>query len=141
MPIYDKNGMVIAKSVFKALAKPDIVEIKNRTLDGLYHIQTIGTGGTSVDVTAYIEPQEKILLDTIKRRSAPIMVVFCDESYVGVIDGGLSYDRLSASNALMFAVTFTLLTSQEFAGKPLETNGPGKVLEDTYNTFTSISGN
>lgn len=109
MPIYDADNNLIIKAVFKALSKPDTVEVKNRTLDGNYHIQTTGLGGTTVDVTAYLDPSEKLVLDNIKRRSGIITVVFSGDSYTGVIDGGLSYDRLPASNALMYSVSFTLL--------------------------------
>lgn len=109
MPIYDSNDTMIVKAVFKALSKPDAVEIKNRTLDGNYHIQSVGLGGTIVDVTAYLDPSEKEILDNIKRTSGIIKVVFSGDSFVGVIDGGLSYDRLPASNAIMYSVSFTLL--------------------------------
>jgi len=113
MPIYDKNDNVISNAVQKVLSHPDVVEIKNRTLDGKYHIQTIGTSGTIADVSAYFTPAEKLLFDEIKRRSAPLTVTFDGRYYTGLIDGEPSYDRLPASNAVMFAISFSLLVETE----------------------------
>ena len=44
--IYDKDDVLITNLVDTALSYPDIIEVKNRTLDGKWHIQTIGAGAT-----------------------------------------------------------------------------------------------
>ena len=112
--IYDVDGNVLTKVVQSALSRPDLIEIKNRTLDGKYHVQSIGSGGTVVDVKAYLTMDEKLVFDNKKRNSNYIVVVFDGWSYSGPIDGELSYERIASfGNKPMFAVSFSLLVEFE----------------------------
>jgi len=113
MPIYDKNNNVLTPAVGSAVSRPDVIEIKNRLLDGSYHVQAIGDAGTLLDVVAHLTKAEKLVFDNIKRIMDPIRVTFDGRYYVGVIDGELSYERLINTWDPMFTVTFTLLVDEE----------------------------
>ena len=111
--IYDKNNNVITNLVDTALSHPDIVEVKNRTLDGQWHIQTIGTGATIVNVQAHLKLSEKNTLDSIKRNTDFIKVIFDGKYYIGLIDGKIDYDRRKFTDYPMFSTSFTLLVTEE----------------------------
>jgi len=113
MPIYDKNDNVLTPAVASALSRPDVIEIKNRTLDGKYHVQSIGEAGTLLDVTAHLTMAEKLVFDGIKRTMDLIKVVFDGRYYLGLIDGELSYERLINTWDPMFTVNFTLMVDEE----------------------------
>jgi len=112
-PIYDENSNVISPAVQQALARPDVIEIKNRTLDGKYHLQTIGTGGTIVEVVAHFTKAEKLLFDAVKRNSGLLTVNFDGSYYIGFVDGEPSYERLPNADEAMFTISFTLLVESE----------------------------
>lgn len=113
MPIYDKNDVLLTEIVSSATAKPDVIEIVNRTLDGSYHIQTIGSNGTKVDVIAYMDHANKLLLDAIKSTGNTIKVVFDGRYYVGLIEGELTWNRLANQDAPMFGTQFNLLVTSQ----------------------------
>lgn len=113
MPIYDSNNTIITKAVRSALSRPDVIMIKNRTLDGKYHIQSIGQGGTMVDVEANFTMSEKMVFDNLKRTVSMIKVTFDGRYYTGVIDGEPNYNRIASTSGPMFTVTFTLLVQSE----------------------------
>lgn len=113
MPIYDSNNTIVTKAVRSALSRPDIIMIKNRTLDGQYHIQSIGSGATVVDVEAHFTMAEKIIFDSLKKTVATIKVIFDGRYYTGVIDGDPSYNRVPSDKDVMFTVSFTLLVQSE----------------------------
>lgn len=107
--IYDKNSNLITYLVETALLRLDTIEIKNKTLDGQWHIQTIGTSAMILDVTAHLTLSEKRTLDLIKSSNDQLNVRFDGESFIGIIDGQPSYDRQAFPIGPMFKVTFNLL--------------------------------
>jgi len=113
MPIYNKNNELITEVVSSATSKPDVIEIVNRTLDGSYHIQTIGTAGIKVDVIAYFTSNGKQILDGIKKVSDKIKVVFDGQYYIGLIDGELTWNRIPNQSDTWFGTQFTLLVESE----------------------------
>ena len=113
MPVYDNNNTLITKRVESAISRPDVVEIQNRTLDGQYHIQTIGTGATVLDATAHFTMPQKILLDTLKKTFTPLKVVFDGRYYAGPISGEIKYNRTPSPSGTIFTATFLLLIQTE----------------------------
>ena len=111
--LYDKYNNLITKLVDSAVSTPDVIEIKNRTLDGKYHIQTIGTSATTLQVQVALTKDQKKIVDDIKRTSDLIKVVFDGEYFIGVIDGKLDPERLKFPDGPMFKMSFTLLVSEE----------------------------
>ena len=111
--IYDKNDNLITRLVDNAHSYPDVVEVKNRTLDGQWHIQTIGNGATLLRVEAHLKLNEKSILDTIKRNTDSLKVIFDGKYYVGIIDGKVDYERRKFVEHPMFDASFTLLVQGE----------------------------
>ena len=111
--LYDKNDVLITRLVDNAVASPDVIEIKNRTLDGQWHIQSIGTAATTLTVKTNLKLEEKDTLDTIKRNSDTLKVIFDGKYYVGLIDGKVDYDRRKFAEYPMFGASFTILVREE----------------------------
>ena len=111
--IYDNNNNLITPLVDNALSYPDVIEVKNRTLDGQWHIQTIGTGATLLNVQASLKLNEKNILDAIKRNTDMVKVIFDNKYYVGIIDGKIDYERGKFVEHPMFNASFTLLVQGE----------------------------
>lgn len=111
--IYDKNNNLITPLVDTAHSYPDVIEVKNRTLDGQWHIQTIGTGATVLNVEAHLKLDEKSILDTIKRTTDSLKVIFDGKYYIGIIDGEVDYERLKFVEHPMFEASFNLLVQGE----------------------------
>lgn len=110
--LYDSTGMLITEKVTKVIPSPDMVEIKNRTLDGGYNLQAIGTGATTIDVVALVTLAGKLNLDNAKRITAPIKVTGSGKYHIGVIDGKVSPEWLKPN---LYRVSFTLLQQSEGA--------------------------
>ena len=111
--IYDMENNVITPLVETALPRLDMIEIKNRTLDGQWHIQTIGTAAKILEVTANVTLLGKQTLDTIKSINDQLNVRFDGVSYVGIIDEQISYNRQAFPTGPMFKATFKLLVLSE----------------------------
>ena len=111
--IYDKNDVLITKLVDTALSYPDVTEIKNRTLDGRWHIQTIGEGATVLSVKAHLKLKEKDTMDHLHRTKDLFKVIFDGKYYVGILDGKPDYDRMKSASYPMFGCTFTMMVREE----------------------------
>lgn len=112
-PIYDEDDILITEAVQSALSTPDMILIKNRTLDGKYHVQSIGSGTSTVEVVAHFTKAEKLVFDEIYRTSGTITVVFDGRWYEGFIDEGPSAERLPNQDEAMFTISFTLVLIDE----------------------------
>lgn len=111
--IYDTHDVLITSLVDTALSYPDIIEIKNRTLDGKWHIQTVGEGATVLSVAAHMKLEGKNIMDGIRRNMEPFKVIFDSKYYIGVFDGKPDFERLKFSDFPMFGVTFNMLVREE----------------------------
>lgn len=111
--IYDKNDVLITRLIDSAIATPDVIEVRNRTLDGQWHIQSIGTSATTLSVKAHLKLNEKDQLDAIKRLSDTLKVIFDGRYYIGLIDGKVDYARRKFTEYPMFDATFTVLVREE----------------------------
>jgi hypothetical protein len=113
MGMYDKNNVLITDLVEQALSRPDVIEIKNRTLDGQYHIQSIGDGATTLWVKAHLTFEQKAIVDNIKKTMSQLKVIFDGRYYIGLIDGELGYERIKTSDKPMFTTAFMVAVQEE----------------------------
>ena len=111
--IYDENDVLITNLVDTALSYPDIIEVKSRTLEGKWHIQTIGTGATVLSVKAHLTLSEKNTMDIIKRNTHLVKVIFDGKYYIGIIDGKIDTERRKFADYPIFSVSFELLVQEE----------------------------
>lgn len=111
--LYTKEGILITRLVDTVVATPDVIEVRNRTLDGQWHIQTIGTSATTLSVKTSLTLAQKSQLDGIKRTSDQLKVVFDNKYYIGLIDGTVDYNYRKFTEYPMFETTFTVLVREE----------------------------
>jgi len=111
--IYDANNNLISAGIQSAFETDDILEIKNRTLDGKWHVQSIGTGASMLTVKAHLLLAEKADLDANKRLTADVKIIFDDMYYIGIIDGAISYERQAFAVHPIFNTEFTLLVNEK----------------------------
>lgn len=111
--LYTKDDVLITRLVDTAVATSDVIEVRNRTLDGQWHIQSIGMSATVLSVKVHLRLEEKNQLDLIKRTSDQLKVVFDGKYYIGLIDGKVEYDRRKFTEYPMFGTTFTVLVREE----------------------------
>jgi hypothetical protein len=112
-PIYDENDNVITAGVESALSKPDSIIIQNKTLDGKFHVQGIGTSATKVDVTAHFTMDERLIFEALTRTMSIIKVVFDGRYYTGVVGEDPSSDRIASQTGPIFTISFILLVETE----------------------------
>lgn len=103
--LYDKSNQVITNYVTAVVPRPDVIDLKNRLLDGKYHLQNIGTAATVVSVSAVVTCAGKVLLDTAKETASQIKVTGNNKYYQGVIDE-YSVDPISP---VYYRVNLTIL--------------------------------
>lgn len=106
MAIYDKNNVLVTNLVESALSRPEVIAIKNRTLDGAWHVQGIGEAATVVWVKATLTLAQKEKLDQIKSLLEPIKIIFDGRYYIGIIDDELGYERTAYAEQPMFDTSF-----------------------------------
>lgn len=110
--LYDNNDVLITSMVSRVIPSPDVIEVKNRTLDGGYTLQTIGSSAKTVEVSAVVTLAGKNTLDSAKAIAAPIKVTGSGRWHKGVIDGDISPEYLTPN---LYRVTFTILQQSEGA--------------------------
>lgn len=111
--IYDIEDNMISPLVESALPRLDIIEIKNKTLDGQWHIQTIGAPSKILEVTFAVTLSQRKTLDTIKSINDQIKVRFDGDYYIGLIDEPISYTRQAFPTGPMFKGSLKLLVLSE----------------------------
>jgi len=115
MGLYTKDNVLITELVNSALSKNELIEIKNKTLDGQWHVQMIGSSATTLEVKANLSMDERIIFDDLKAQLAEVKVVFDNFWYMGVVDGSIEYIRTKFTNGPMFETTFTILVNSKGA--------------------------
>ena len=110
--LYDQNNQLITDIVTDIIPRPDTVQIEHRTLDGQYHIQTIGTSATIVEVSCVVNITGKRTIDQICAIGAPVKIIEADKYYIGVIRGVPDVEHLKPSN---YRIDFTMLVQSEGA--------------------------
>jgi hypothetical protein len=113
MSLYDSNNILITHLMTKAMPISESILIKNKTLDGQWHVQTIGSEATSLNVIVNLTLPEKIILDGIKSITGDIKVIFDGFWYIGIISNNIDYDRTKYTSGPMFQATFTMLVSSK----------------------------
>jgi len=83
--IFDLEDNLITDLVNTAILNPDVIHIKNRLLDGTYHIQTIGEAITVIDCIIYADAVNKAKIDYLYTRGEPVKLDKLDKWYKGII--------------------------------------------------------
>lgn len=110
--IYSLDGTLITKRIESAVSMPDTTKVERKLLSGRYVIQTIGTAGALLNVTAYANMQQKLEIDRLEKTGAPIIVVFDDVKYTGLIKSAPISERIMKN---VFHISFTLNVNEQEA--------------------------
>ena len=110
--IYGIDGTVITKRIESAVSMPDTTKVEKKLLSGRYVVQTIGTAGALLNVTAYANMQQKNEIDRLEKTGAPIIVVFDDVKYTGLIKSAPISERIMKN---VFHISFTLNVNEQEA--------------------------
>lgn len=110
--IYSIDGTLITKRIESAVSMPDTTKVEKKLLSGRYVVQTIGTAGALLNVTAYANMQQKNEIDRLEKTGAPIIVVFDDVKYTGLIKSAPISERIMKN---VFHISFTLNVNEQEA--------------------------
>ena len=88
---------LISQKVTLAKPKQDTVEVKNRLLDGSWHVQTIGDPALSYELEFVVPASMQEIVDDLAARKEALRLNRHGKSYVGIIDGNPDWDQLIGS--------------------------------------------
>lgn len=111
--LYTDSGTLITRMLVSVVPTPNVITIRNRTLDGRWHIQSIGDASLTVRVQGNLKPDEKDKLDLVYSNSELLYVIFDDKTYRGFIDEQIEYERVPFSEYPIFATSFNMLVVEE----------------------------
>jgi len=83
--LYDIEDVLISDLVNSAILNLEVTHIKNKLLDGTYHVQTIGDSIDVIDVTVYVNQLNKTKIDYLYKTATPVKLVKEDKWYKGII--------------------------------------------------------
>lgn len=108
--LYDVNNQLITDIVTDLIPKPDTLQIEHRTLDGQYHIQTIGTAAKIVNIICITDIAGKVKIDLAAATGMPLKVIEFDKYYIGLIRNVPDCEHFKP---LRYRISFTLLVQSE----------------------------
>jgi hypothetical protein len=110
---YNNTLSSIVNSVIPA--NPDTIIIKNLSLDGRPHLQTIGTPVEKVTVSCMSTYAELVNLTDAAAKCVPIQVDFDGGYYDGIIDGnpGSGLFNRGPKASRLYQVTFEMFVTEQ----------------------------
>jgi hypothetical protein len=113
--LYDVDNNLITDLVNLVLPHFDAIKIKNRLLNGTYHIQTIGTPVKLMDIECTVSEDGKEAIDNIEALSSPIKLTKEGRYYLGLISDTPQCDPILKANRAtrQYSCKFTLSVNEE----------------------------
>ena len=108
--LYDTNNNLITDLVRSAILNPDIIKVKNRLLDGTFHVQTIGDRLDTIKVACYTDEANKARLDDMYITNEPIKLVKENKFYVGLMDNKAEWTEFTRG---LYETSFDLVVRSE----------------------------
>jgi|GEM_PF-2396597 len=88
------EGGVLTRIIEDAsLVELDSIQIKNRLLDGTFHVQTIGDPQKSVSVSAYVNGIQAKLINQYQASGQSLRLIIDEEVHTGFIDEPITWGR------------------------------------------------
>ena len=88
---------LISDKVILAKSRQETTEVKNRLLDGSWHVQTIGDPALSYELEFVVPASMQEIVDDLAARKEALRLYRHGKSYVGIIDGNPDWDQLIGS--------------------------------------------
>ncbi len=81
------------------LAKPrqETTEVKNRLLDGSWHIQTVGDPAKSFELEFIVYATAQGTIDALAAGKTPLRLERHGKSHIGIIDGNPDWEQIIGS--------------------------------------------
>lgn len=108
--IFDSAGLKITQFV-NVVPSIDAVKVENRTLDGKFHVQTIGSHATLLEVVLFAETEAvRAAIDTVCGTCELVRIIVENASWYGIIrENTLAWEKKAGT----FKTSFTLLVSSQ----------------------------
>lgn len=81
----DINNNIITREISNVLPDIDIIKIKNRLIDGTYHLQTIGNPQKMLNIACNVSENGKSLIDNAYIIDKPLILEWYGKYYIGLI--------------------------------------------------------
>jgi hypothetical protein len=113
--LYDSSNNLITETLSEVLPHLDSIKIKNRLLNGTYHIQTVGTAITLIDITCTVNETGKQTIDDSEAVCSPITLKRDGKYYKGLILNPPQWNNLIKGDTTRRKYTgqFTLTVTEE----------------------------
>lgn len=100
------NPLTLLTRYVNITPKKDVIKVENRTLDGQFHVQTIGTGADLLAVTLHAENETaRALVDSASASATYLKIVIGSTYWIGIIRGNLEWEKIAGT----FKTTFDFL--------------------------------
>lgn len=93
--VYDLEMNLISDHIHDAIPGWDSIKIKNRLIDGSYHIQNVGEPARTLNVIISCDRTGVETLDYAEAISKPIKVVVYGKEWTGFIDAPINWQRVT----------------------------------------------
>lgn len=80
------NDDLISDRIRDVLISPEITKVKNKLLDGNYHVQSIGEPYNVIEVICELDLAQKLILEDAYVRDEPLTVDIEGVVYSGLLD-------------------------------------------------------
>lgn len=111
--LYDITNNLITDLVNSAILNPEIIKIKNRLLDGSYHVQSLGSRSNVIDIICYVDKFGKEKIDNLYIVDEPIKLVKDNKYYIGLISEKSEWGIFSKGKNGLYETNFKIAVSEE----------------------------
>lgn len=115
--LLDAQGTVISQRILHLLPRLDVIRVENRTLDGQFHVQTIGAAARLLDLQVVVTDSGRYTIDSAYAIGA-ILRAEADGWYrSGVVQEAPEWQTLRPGPMVtrLYLATFTLAINAEGA--------------------------
>lgn len=88
---------LVSDKVTLAKPKQETTEVKNRLLDGSWHIQTVGDPAKSYELEFVVYATAQETIDGYAADKTPLRLHRHGKNYIGIIDGNPDWEQLIGS--------------------------------------------
>lgn len=113
LKLKDSSDIIITEEITDYLISEDPLIIKNRLLDGTYHVQTIGSSVKKNNLTIKVNEAGKLKIDEAFAECKPLKFETNDKYYIGTIDSKPSYSYLKRENSPQYSIDFSMNITTE----------------------------
>ena len=93
--VYDLEMNLISDHLYDAMPGWDSIKIKNRLIDGSYHLQNVGEPARTLKVVVSCDRIGVETLDYAEAISKPIKAVVYGKEWTGLIDAPINWQRVT----------------------------------------------